>query len=151
MKNNLIIGVILALVAGGALGFFGGMTYQKSQKPNLAQNVMMQGNGNRQFGQGQGIRSSGPTGGGAVMGEIIDSDENSITVKLEDGSSKIVLIGANTNINKSSEGLKSDLKNGERVVAFGTTNADGSVTAQNVQIGGQMRMILRPSGVPTQQ
>jgi hypothetical protein len=86
--------------------------------------------------QGRGVGSS--QGIMPVSGEIISQDDTSITVKLQDGSSKIVILSGNTNINKSSEGSKSDLKTGERVTAFGTTNSDGSITAQNVSIGGNM-------------
>lgn len=153
MKSHLIIGVIIALVIGGAVGFFGGMQYQKSQKSD-AMALMTSGQGmgrgergNMMFAQRAG---GGPNGGGAVMGEILSSDDKSITVKLEDGSSKIVLIGNDTTINKSSEGSSSDLKTGEKVAAFGTTNSDGSVTAISVQLNPQIRMMARPSGSPEQ-
>jgi len=57
-----------------------------------------------------------------------------ITVKLPDGSSKIILLSEKTSINKASEGSVADLVVGEKVAVFGTTNTDGSVTAQNIQI-----------------
>ena len=68
------------------------------------------------------------------MGEISAQDEKTITVKLQDGSSKIILLSDKTSINKASVGLISDLTVGEKVAVFGTSNADGSVTAQNIQL-----------------
>ena len=123
--------VILVIVAGGA-GFFGGMKYQQGkQRSNL-----------RQFAGSQlGARTGGINGEGSnrvvfrpVSGEIIDSDEKSITVKLEDGSSKIILLAESTQFLKSLDGSKDDLKVGEKVMVVGSNNSDGSVTAQNVQI-----------------
>lgn len=103
----------------GGVGFYAGTKYQQSKTPA------------RQFGQGQ---NRARMGGGQVIGEILSMDDKSLTVKLTDGSSKIVLISSTTTFNKAAEGAKSDLKVSERVVIFGTTNPDGSVTAQNVQI-----------------
>jgi len=72
-----------------------------------------------------------------------------ITVKLEDGSSKIILLSEKTSINKASEGSITDLTAGEKVAVFGTTNADGSVTAQNIQINPVARNSnIIPSNTP---
>ncbi len=78
----------------------------------------------------------------AVRGEIVSADDKSVTVKLMDGSSKIVLFGQATTFGKSAVATKADLKTGETVMVFGKDNTDGSVTAQAVQIGspsGQLR------------
>ena len=63
-----------------------------------------------------------------------------LDVKMQDGSTKIVILSEQTSINKASEGSKEDLKTGEQVTAFGTENSDGSVTAQNISIGGMLRV-----------
>lgn len=60
---------------------------------------------------------------------------------MQDGSTKIIILSDQTVINKSSEGSKSDLKTGERVTTFGTENSDGSITAQNISIGGMFRIM----------
>jgi len=70
-----------------------------------------------------------------VSGTIISQDEESITVKLADESSKIILITENSTINKTEEGSKEDLGEGTEVTIFGQENSDGSITAQNIQIG----------------
>jgi hypothetical protein len=76
-------------------------------------------------------------------------DDKSITVKLQDGSTKIVILSDTTSFSTSSTGSKSDLKTGDTVAAFGTPNSDGSVTAQNVQINPMFRGIGGQNGSPT--
>ncbi len=132
MKNNLIAIIIVVVLIVGAGAFFAGMKYQKNQQPT------------RQSGSSQGTRGNGQGGANRsgfrpVSGEIIASDDKSITVKLQDGSSKIVLVGDSTTINKSDQAAKSDLKQGEKVAVFGMENSDGSVTAQNIQLNPQLR------------
>ncbi|MFA6081135.1 MAG: hypothetical protein WC741_01890 [Patescibacteria group bacterium] len=139
MKNNYLITVLLVIVFAG-IGFYGGIKYQQGQRVNLS----------GQFGTGQGFARNGRTGGTGgvgsrsgfrpVNGEIISSDSDSITVKLQDGSSRIVILSSKTLINKATTATISDLKMGEKVVVFGTDNADGSVTAQNVQLNPIERM-----------
>lgn len=134
MKNPMIITLIVALVVGAA-AFFGGMQYQKAKVPGSMQGQFRGQNGGGPQGGFQ-VRSGNGQRMMPVNGEIISQDETSITVKMQDGSSKIVILSDDTKINKSSEGSKSDLKTGETVTAVGTTNSDGSITAQNVSIGG---------------
>ncbi|PIQ72757.1 hypothetical protein COV86_01415 [Candidatus Roizmanbacteria bacterium CG11_big_fil_rev_8_21_14_0_20_35_14] len=125
MKNNIVLIIVLALLVGG-LGFYGGMKYQQSQRVSFS----------GQFNNRQGIRSGTNSRGGfqPVSGEIIASDDKSITVKLQDGSSKIILLSDKTQINKAETVDKSQLKTGEKVAVFGTENTDGSVTATNIQL-----------------
>ncbi len=126
--NSKILMIVIAIVIGvGA--FFGGMQYQKNKQPAGFSGR----NGQGGFGRGntQGQRP--------VSGDIISQDNDSVTVKLQDGSSKIVILSDKTVINKATEGSKSDLKTGERITAFGTANSDGSITAQNVSIGTMFR------------
>lgn len=92
-------------------------------------------------GQGQGVRFGGNR---PVNGEIISVDEKSITVKMNDDSSRIVLINDQTQINQAQEATKSDLKVGEEVAAFGQENSDGSVTAQNIQLNPISRGMNEP-------
>lgn len=143
MKNYWIITIIL-VVAVGAAGFFLGMQYQKMQRGNLAARF---GNGQFQrFGGGNAAFGMRP-----VVGKILSSDANGITVQMQDGSSKIVIVSSSTAINKAASGTKDDLKTGATVAVFGTTNSDGSVTAQNIQLNPQERMMLRTtSPAPTQ-
>ncbi len=86
--------------------------------------------------------------GRPISGEILSSDDKSITVKLQDGSSKIVLLSDKTQINKATSVTKLDLKSGEKVAVFGSENSDGSVTAQNIQLNPQFRGVGSSSASP---
>lgn len=133
-KNNLIVISLLgALTLGG--GFFAGMKYQQSKSPTFI----------RQFGNGQREQVAGASRNGfrPISGEILESDDKSITVKLQDGSSKIVLLSDKTEINKAASGSISDLKVGEKVAVFGSDNSDGSVMAQNIQLNPMIRETIQ--------
>ncbi len=136
MKNKLITNVIIVIVVG-LIAFFGGMKYQESKGGKTAGEAArtVGGRNGGQFGQGRGL-----VRGGATLGEIISSDDKSITVKMTDGSSKIVLLTDKTQINKAAAGTISDLKTGVRVFVSGTANPDGSETAENIQLNPTFRM-----------
>jgi hypothetical protein len=125
MKNSIvIIGIVAIAFAAG--GFFGGMKYQQTKTPQFNRGQFVNGSQNGQ--------ARNRTGGGMVNGTILSVDTTSMTVKLQDNSSKIVILSGTTTYAKSTQGAQTDLVVGERVSAFGTTNADGSVTAQSIQI-----------------
>lgn len=144
-QKSIIITIVVAVVIGG-LAFFGGMQYQKGQTSAA-------------FGSGFGARQGGFAGrfGGragmmgngamATSGKIVSTSGNSITVQLSDGSSKIVNFSSSTRIVKSQTGTPSDLTTGTQVAVFGTTNSDGSVTAENIQVN---PMSMRVTPAPTQ-
>ena len=127
MKNNLWMIIVLVIIVGAG-GFYAGRKYQQNKAPSMA-------DFQARMGMRQG--SSGAhraAGSEMVRGEIISQDETSITIKLADESSKIVLVSENTPINKA-EAVTDDLKTGEQVMIFGQANSDGSFSATNVQIG----------------
>lgn len=132
MKNNqILMTIILAIVLGG-IGFFAGMKYQESKSPVPG----------RQFsGRFGGANSrAGLNGMRPVIGEVTSVDDKSITVKMADGSSKIVILPDGVKISKTETGTKADLKQGVKVGVFGTSNPDGSVTAQNIQLNPMFRV-----------
>ena|SRR3989338_2842753 len=125
--------VLIIAVLVGAAGFFGGMKYSQSTRTNSRQNFTGQfSRGNGQF-QGSRQFNSRP-----VSGEIITFDDKSITVKMPDNQSKIVLLNDTTQINQASQASKTDLKVGTQVAVFGSENSDGSMTAQNIQLNPQL-------------
>jgi len=150
MKSNHIIIFIVALiiVAGGA--FFAGTKYQQSQATSRFGNAQFfQNSANGQGGQRQGRFGSGRGFGGATIGQVVGVDASSITVKLQDGSSKIVNINSSTTYSKSDSASQADIKTGDRIAVFGSATSDGSITAQNVQLNPMVRVGgTRPS--PTQ-
>lgn len=130
MNKTYIIGILLLIVVGAGT-FFGGMKYQQSKQPVFTRTLGAQDqrvNGNR-------------AGFQPVAGKIIVSDDKSITVQLQDGSSKIVLLSDKTVINKAEQATTADLKTGETVRVIGQTNSDGSVTASDIQLNP-----MQPSG-----
>lgn len=117
----------MAVVFSGA-GFLGGMQYQKTQRTAT-------------FNRGNAFTTNTRPGGNRagmqpVSGDITAVDDKSMTVKTNDGSSKIIILSATTIINKTSTGIISDLKTGEKVMIFGTAGTDGTVTAQSISVGG---------------
>ena len=141
MKQVTTQTIVIALIVRLA-GFFGGMKYQQSKTEMPRGQFMLNREG--QPGRNGGAPMIGETGrrpeGGMgtgtrpVSGEIIATDEASITIKMQDGSSKIVMISETTDINKAEKGTKTDLSNGQDMMVFGKENTDGTVTAINVQV-----------------
>lgn len=129
-QMTLITAVVVVLVSLAA--FFGGMKYQQSKKPaQVAQFGARQGGGANRNGTNQGNRP--------VSGQITEASDKSITVKLQDGSSKIIILSDSTTINKADTAVKSDLTTGQTVAVFGQTNQDGSVTAKSIQLNPMIR------------
>lgn len=139
--NKLIAIVIATAVVVGGGAFFGGMKYAENKNPqsrvsqadfqNL-QNLSPEERQQRlQGGAGGGQRGARS---GFTAGEIIAKDNKSVTIKLQDGGSKIVFLSDSTEITKSAEGTLNDLEVGKNVSVNGTANSDGSVTAQTIQL-----------------
>lgn len=127
-KNSIIITILVAIIVGGG-AFFGGMKYQQSHATNGASQFAVR------FGQGgTGGRFGGRGGTMPTIGKVVSSDSNSITVQMQDGSSKIINISGSTRILKTDSATISDLTNNTQVAVIGTSNSDGSVDAQSVQI-----------------
>jgi hypothetical protein len=153
MNNKQIITIaIIAVIVIGAGAFYGGTVYEKNilNKQGLLRSAtrgqFSQGQGQGQFRQG-GSNGSGfghDGNGGFIGGEIVSKDDpvkpdgngasQSITIKMSDGSTKIVFFSDSTNIGKAEKGSSSDLAAGQQVMVNGTANQDGTVTAQNIQI-----------------
>jgi hypothetical protein len=136
MNTKILGGIVTALVIAGG-SFYGGMAYAKSTTPSRGQFTA-----NGQFAGATGANRTGMRTGGFTAGQILSKDATSITIKMQDGSTKIILIGSSTQIMKTSTGSQDDLAAGTEVTVTGSANSDGSITAQSVQI--------RPAGaLPT--
>jgi len=144
MKKILPVIIIVLLVSAGA--FYAGTRYQQGKVPagnlnaaafsNMTQEqrqALMQQR-QQDGGNGTGAVRGNRAGGGFTAGEIISKDDKSITIKLQDGGSKIVFLSETTPITKSVNGVAIDLSIGEQVTISGTANQDGSLTAQTIQI-----------------
>ena len=123
MDKKYIIGAVAGAIIIAGTGFYAGDTYAKNVTP--ARGAAM--------GQFAG-RTGGMRGGGFTAGEILSKDSSSITIKMQDGSTKIVLMGASTTVTKSAAGTAADLAAGTNVTVSGSANSDSSITAQMIQI-----------------
>ena len=127
MKNT-IIWAVLAAVLFGAVGFYGGVTYQKSQAASGFSGRFGAGG----FG-GSGSTGGARAGGGIATGTVIAQDASSITVKTADGGSKTLFVSAQTRISKQEVLTAADVKVGDMVAGFGQA-ANGGIDARMVQI-----------------
>lgn len=139
-----VVGILIA-VALVAAGFYGGTVYEKE---SLSSQGLLRAAGSRQggFAQMQGRSQNGTQqersfgnraggqSGGFVAGDITAKDDTSITVKLRDGSTKVVYYSPSTEIGKSASGTAGDLSVGESIMVNGSADASGTVTAQSIQI-----------------
>jgi len=124
MNKKIIMAVVITLIIAGGGGFYGGMLYGQSFNRQGRFNASM---------MGQRGNSSQPNAGFSG-GEIIKKDDTSITVKLTNGRSQIILFSDTTKVMKSAEGSAADLIVGEQVTITGSKNQDCSLTAQSIQI-----------------
>jgi len=143
-KNTIIIVAVVLVIVAAAGGFFGGMMYQKNQAPSLTGTAGRGSYAGRFGGQGA-VAAFRP-----VRGQVLNMDTNSLTVKMSDGSTKLVVLSSSTAFMQSTKAVVSDVKTGDTVNVVGTANSDGSVTAQQVQINPPTRGGPRPT-VPVAQ
>lgn len=136
MKNIHTWGAVALVVIGG-IAFYAGMAYAKSASPNTAKT-----GGGQYLASGASASRLASGRGGLTAGQIIAKDATSVTIQTQNGSTTIVLVNPGTQVTKSAAGSLSDLSIGTGVVVTGTPNADGSVTAEAVQI--------RPAGATRQ-
>lgn len=114
--------------------FFGGYEYRNYKLKKTVGNITA---GNGTFQRFMGNRNGGQNGGmmrNGVFGSILSMDDKSFTVKLADGSTKLVFFSDTTTYSNTISATKADLKTGINVAVIGSPNSDGSVTATNVQL-----------------
>ncbi|RPI01365.1 MAG: hypothetical protein EHM64_15835 [Ignavibacteriae bacterium] len=137
--NKQIASILIAAVLAGGIGFYGGMKYEQNQRPGYGTfTTAQQRQGIRPNNTGTGQR--GIVNGGLTAGEVISKDATSITLKLQDGGSKIVLISQSTPVTESATSSANNIKVGERVTVIGTANQDGSISASSIRVGDLVQM-----------
>jgi hypothetical protein len=151
MNKNIMILVAAILIIVAAVGsFFGGIFYQRNQLPffsigTLGQNGSREGNFAARFGQNG--QASQNTNFRPVRGQVLSIDSNSMTVKMSDGSTKIIVLSSSTVYMQSTKASLGDIKAEDTVNVVGTQNSDGSVTAQDIQINPPVQQrIVSPTG-----
>jgi hypothetical protein len=136
-KSTLVIwAVVIAVV------FFGAGWGMKSSSSSSASSATTAARGTYTgtFSGTAGARAR-TSGGGLVAGKIVSVDPTSISVALPNSTSTtattgstVVLYSSGTSILKSVIGSSADLQVGNSVTVSGTTNSDGSVSANSIQI-----------------
>ena len=144
--NKILVPVLLTALLGFGGGFFAGTKYQESHpsRPTNFQGIRgqftgrtLQGSGNPNPNFRQNARP--------INGEITALDDKSLTVKLPDGSSKLVLFSDSTSIDQMTKAAKTDLTIGSTVFASGQENSDGSLTATRIELNPPQRNIASPA------
>lgn len=136
VKDNIVTAIIATIVIAGGIGYWMGTS---RQSPTTVQ-------GGQYSGATQGGSQARRFGSGnnGAMGTIISMDGRSITVRLggpnatstngTNVGTKIILVGSSTQVGKFVQGSIGDLATGDTIMANGTPNSDGSLTASMVQI-----------------
>src|SRR3989339_245375 len=109
MNKFLPVAIVICLIlVGGA--FYGGVKYGSRREPNFAGKNMMNWDKNGAPNFNNGLMKSGKAvGAGMVNGEIMAKDDKSVTVKMKDGGSKIVIFAASTTVTKTAAGTMDDV------------------------------------------
>lgn len=146
MKNKNLYVTVLLVALFSAVSFFAGKNF-----PGRGVN---QGGPRGQFGtQDRGMDNSqrlagSQMRGGQIIGEITTIESDKVTIKEIGGSSKVILIGEETNIVRTTAALPADLKVGSKIAVFGKATTDAIISAQNIQIDPQNRIMATPSASP---
>jgi hypothetical protein len=128
-----LAGIVGALALAGG-GFVAGMTLANA-------NAGGAGTAARQaprLGQAPG-QFAGAAQGHAVNGEVLSVGEGTLTVQVGGGQgSRIVIVAPSTRLVRTveTEVALASIKAGDRVTVVGQENADGTVDAQAVLVGG---------------
>ena len=131
MKKTIVI-IAVVLVSAGA-GFYGGIQYQLNKNKSFQSSPSQTGSVKPDNAP---TRNGNFQGNAPINGEIVSVEDGLVTIKTQDGSSKIIIYSSSTTINQTSEGSAADLKSGEQVTIMGTEGTDGTITAQSISIGG---------------
>jgi hypothetical protein len=149
-KTVLPFALITIILCG--LSFYAGTQYSTIKKSNeRAQFAGGQPFGGAMVGTPRTGTAMRGGGSGMVSGEILSVDAKSITVKDQTGGSKIVFLGASSEVMKSVTGTIADLAVGTNIITNGTPNADGSITATTIQIRPEGQGFGAPMGTPKAQ
>jgi len=137
------LSIIMAIIILGSGTFYGGMKYQQNKSSlgdSSRQNFQnLSAEQRQQILQGNIVNSLGEredkiSGQNFLTGEVIAKDEESLTLKIPEGGSKIVFLSDSTQISKTTYGSISDIEIAKQIKVIGEQNSDGSYTAKTIQL-----------------
>ena len=133
--------IIIAVIVGAVIVFYAGTKFSsksltaqdfqnlpQDQKTQLLQQLRGAG------GNGAMARGQGQNGGNVISGDVVAKDSQSMTVKMRNGNTSIVFYSPSTSVTKPVSGTINDVNVGSQVFVLGTSNPDGSVVAQSIQL-----------------
>lgn len=121
MTKKIILVAIIALIIGGGLGYFGKALVSNHHKTTgLYHKGRMLANKKK--------KSKGATG------TVVSDSNNTVTIKLNNGSTEIVYLNSNTSYSKITPASSSNITTGTKITALGTKNTNGSLNAKTVHI-----------------
>jgi hypothetical protein len=133
MSKKVITIFIISIIVVGGVFFYVGMSYGKSLN-SVAQRL----NNREGFMPEQNSFNGNRSGIGFVFGEIISKDDQSITVKTQDGGSKIVFYSEGIEMSKNAIGDINDLEVGKFVTVNGSSDQSGNIIAETIQISSEV-------------
>ena len=136
-KIGWVVVIIIALLAVGAGGFYGGTAYA-ANAAQQASNVRAQFLNGRGGAAGTGTGATNGAGGngfggGGVAGTIKSISGDTIQVSTAQNVTTVTLSGATT-ILKSVTATASDLQVGQQITVRGQRDSSGNVTATSIQL-----------------
>lgn len=118
-----IVWLVVALIALGG-GYFWGKTAAVTTRTGRFAGAY--GSSTRSF--------AGGASGGLVAGQIVSFGNDSMTIQLANGNSEVVIYSSSTPVTEPTTVSPNVLQVGANVMVGGTTNSDGSVTAETIQV-----------------
>lgn len=124
-KTLIVVGIIVVLAAI----FIGGIAYQKYVNDKSNPTNTSFGGGSR-GGFGQGLNGQTP-----VFGTVQSISGSNIMVQNQQGNTVTVIVNSSTQYRQNRQSAQlSAIQNGDRIVAIGKQNSDGSITATRISI-----------------
>jgi hypothetical protein len=144
-RKQVIIACAITAVLAGGVGYVGGIKMSSLRRMSPLGNrggdqmINFRNGGNAQnTGRSAGSAPNMMIRGGAVTGEVTAKDDKSMTVKMSDGSSRIVILSDKTTYRISEESSIEKIAVGTKIAVFGESGTDGSVTAASIEINPAM-------------
>lgn len=124
-KGHIVWALVTLVALGG--GFFWGQASAGSARGGFSGAAGAYGSSTRRF-------AGSSSGGSMVTGQITGMDSSSLTLQLPSGSSQVIFYSSSTQVSEPTIVPVSKLAVGANILVGGTSNTDGSMTAESIQV-----------------